>query len=84
MTFFRQSAGGFRSVSRLWGCTIICGLNLAGAQVAVATDYYVDPAGSDANSGLSPATPFRTITHAYGLTVAGDTIHGRCWGLWKR
>ena len=43
--------------------------------MALATDYYVAPTGSDSNSGLSPATPFRTITHAYALTHAGDTIN---------
>src|SRR5207245_7977342 len=28
---------------------------------ASATTYYVDPAGSNANDGLSPATPWRTL-----------------------
>jgi len=36
--------------------------------------YYVEPppAGSDANDGLSPRTPFATIQRAAGVMIAGD------------
>ncbi|MDX2141060.1 MAG: right-handed parallel beta-helix repeat-containing protein [Chloroflexota bacterium] len=39
------------------------------------TIYYVSPAGSDTNSGLSEATPFRTIQHAADVTNPGDTVY---------
>ena len=40
---------------------------------ASAATLYVSTEGSDASPGSS-AQPFRTITHAYGLAKAGDTI----------
>lgn len=39
----------------------------------VAADYYVDPAGNDADPGTQ-AQPFATIQHALDVAVAGDTI----------
>lgn len=42
-------------------------------------DVYVSPAGSDGNSGTSPASPFLTISHALAMTFADpsspNTIH---------
>jgi len=40
---------------------------------AMATTYYVSPAGSDNNSG-SASTPFKTIQKAVNSVVAGDTV----------
>lgn len=38
-----------------------------------ATEYYFDPAGSDANNGLSPATPKQTLAAAQTLLTAAGT-----------
>jgi hypothetical protein len=38
-------------------------------------DYYVAGAGSDANDGLTPDTPFRTIQKAADLTQPGDVVN---------
>ena len=41
-----------------------------------ARDWYVDAsAGSDANQGTTPASPFRSITRATRVAMAGDTVH---------
>ena len=39
-----------------------------------ATDYYVAVDGNDANSGLSVATPWKTISFAATQVLAGDTV----------
>lgn len=39
-----------------------------------ATNYYVNPAGSDSNTGLTPATAFATLNHAPNQTAPGDTV----------
>jgi hypothetical protein len=75
MMFSTLDVRRFRRPPPLLAVLIACGMTLAGVHVANATTYYVDPAGSDSNDGISPSTPFRTITHAYGLTVAGDAIN---------
>jgi Right handed beta helix region/Peptide methionine sulfoxide reductase len=41
--------------------------------LAVGTDRYVSPSGSDSNSGTQSA-PFRTIQKAVSVAAAGDTI----------
>jgi hypothetical protein len=43
------------------------------AGIATGDTYYVSVTGSDSNPGTS-ASPFRTITHAYSVVMAGDTI----------
>ena len=43
-------------------------------QNCFAVNYYVSPAGSDSNTGLSVSAPFKTLQHAADLTVAGDTV----------
>jgi len=40
---------------------------------AMAATYYVATTGSNSNPGTQ-STPFHTITHAYSVVVAGDTI----------
>jgi hypothetical protein len=45
--------------------------------VASGSDYYVSTSGSDANSGWSPLSPFRTIKAAASVMVAGDVCHLR-------
>ena len=43
---------------------------------AYATSWYVNSAGgSDSNNGKSLGTPFLTLQHAAGVTVAGDTVY---------
>lgn len=43
------------------------------ASVTGSNTYYVSNGGSDANAGTN-AFPFQTITHAYSLVSAGDSI----------
>jgi hypothetical protein len=41
---------------------------------AASVDYYVSPAGSDANAGTDSANPFKTIQHALDLAQPGGRI----------
>lgn len=43
--------------------------------IARADDFYVDPSGSDTNSGASPQAAFRTIQRAAQVGGPGDVIH---------
>ena len=48
---------------------------VSGLSGGPATAYYVSTSGSDANDGLSAATPFKTLSKAAGMiTGAGDSI----------
>src|SRR5438270_12963955 len=51
---------------------------------ASATTYYVDPAGSNANNGLSPQTPWRTLLKV-GISTfqPGDVILFKRDGVWN-
>ncbi len=51
---------------------------------ASATTYYVDPAGSNANDGLSPQTPWRTLLKV-GISTfqPGDQILFKRDGVWN-
>jgi polysaccharide deacetylase len=51
---------------------------------ASATTYYVDPAGSNANDGLSPQTPWRTLLKI-GISTfqPGDVILLKRDGVWN-
>ena len=51
---------------------------------AGAATYYVDPAGSNGNDGLSPQTPWRTLLKV-GISTfqPGDTILFRRDGVWN-
>jgi hypothetical protein len=40
-----------------------------------AAAYYVSGTGSDSANGLTPATAFRTLQHAAGMTNPGDTVY---------
>lgn len=44
---------------------------------AYCSTYYVDPNGSDSNTGLDVNNAFKTIPHAVTLAAAGDTIYLR-------
>jgi len=51
---------------------------------AAAATYYVDPAGSNANDGLSPATPWRTLLKVGISTLQpGDSILFKRDGVWN-
>ena len=52
--------------------------------MARATTYYVDPAGSNANNGLSPQTPWRTLLKV-GISTfnPGDEILFKRDGAWN-
>ncbi len=51
---------------------------------ALGTTYYVDPAGSNGNDGLSPQTPWRTLLKV-GISTfqAGDVILFKRDGVWN-
>src|SRR5438552_18433330 len=51
---------------------------------ASAATYYVDPAGSNANDGLSPQTPWRTLLKV-GISTfqPGDQILFKRDGVWN-
>lgn len=59
------------SVGGLYALLVNFGLVVASAQGA---DFYVSTQGSDSDPG-TPAHPFRTISYAYSLAGAGDTIY---------
>src|SRR5579871_4721391 len=51
---------------------------------ARATTYYVDPAGSNANNGLSQQTPWRTLLKVGISTFSpGDSILFKRDGVWN-
>ena len=54
------------------------------AGMASATTYYVDPAGSNGNDGLTPATPWRTLLKV-GISTfnPGDVILFKRDGVWN-
>lgn len=60
-------------------------LLLAASAPAAATTYYVSSSsGSDLNSGLSPAAPFRTIGKVNALALSpGDQVRFRCGDEWR-
>ncbi len=46
--------------------------------------FYVDPAGSDSNSGTSPESPWRSIAKVNALALEpGDTIYFKRSGEWR-
>lgn len=52
--------------------------------VTASVAYFVDPAGSDTNDGLSVAAPFRTLAKISALTLRpGDTVSLRRGGVWR-
>lgn len=54
------------------------------AFVSSAHSYYVDPAGNDADSGMSPRRPWRTVARVNSAGLQpGDTIHFKSGGLWR-
>jgi hypothetical protein len=61
---------------------IILAVALVG--IASATTYYVDPAGSNGNSGLSPQTPWRTLLKV-GISTfqPGDVILFKRDAVWN-
>lgn len=56
----------------------------AGFSVLNATTYYVDPAGSDLNTGTGPAQAWQTLQKAMGPDVkAGDQVLFKRGGEWR-
>lgn len=46
--------------------------------------FYVDPNGDDANNGLSPEHPWRTIARVNSAHLEpGDTVYFKSGGLWR-
>ena len=58
---------------------------LCAAAVAAATDFYLDPAGSDDNDGTSPQTAWRSLERIKysGLVQPGDRVLFKRGGLWR-
>ena len=52
-------------------CTLVLSLGVCAAH---ATNFYVSPTGSDANSGSSPSTSMATINQALELAQPGDKV----------
>src|SRR6185312_8290614 len=62
----------------------ILGIMLAFSGYLSATTYYVDPAGSNANDGLTPATPWRTLLKVGISTFSpGDVILFKRDAVWN-
>ena len=62
----------------------VVGLVLAMCGWAAGNTYYVDPAGSNANDGLSPATAWRTLLKVGTTTfAAGDVILFKRDAVWN-
>ncbi|MCE9608825.1 MAG: autotransporter-associated beta strand repeat-containing protein [Chthoniobacter sp.] len=54
-----------------------------GFTTAMATDYYVDPSGSDANNGISAETPWRSIAKVNAtIFTPGDNVLFKRGGTW--
>ncbi len=72
------------SVSKFVVTIIIVALILGAAPPVTAATYYVDPAGSNGNSGLSEAAPWRTLLKV-GISTfqPGDTILFKRDGVWN-
>ena len=52
--------------------------------VGTGTTYYVDPAGSDSNNGISSSTPWQTISKVNAQTfLPGDQILFKAGGTWS-
>jgi parallel beta-helix repeat protein len=47
---------------------------VAATTLSFATNYYVNPTGSNAKNGLTTANAFQTINYAATKTAAGDTV----------
>jgi hypothetical protein len=46
--------------------------------------YYVDPAGNDANDGLSPQRAWRTVARVNSANLqSGDAVYFKSGGLWR-
>jgi len=60
-------------------CRLLFLLVLAGALIPsmayAGTTYYVSTTGSDSSTGLSTATPWKTIQHAANTVTAGATVY---------
>jgi Right handed beta helix region len=57
---------------------------LAATRPAQAASYYVDPAGSDSNSGGSSTSAWKTMAKVSGWKFQpGDTIYLKRGGLWR-
>ncbi|MGN9811661.1 right-handed parallel beta-helix repeat-containing protein [Micromonospora sp. BQ11] len=65
----------YGTVSAVAALVAVSGGTAQAAAPARPTTFYVSGTGSDANNGLSPASPLRTIQRAANLTRPGDTVN---------
>jgi len=55
--------------------SILLVLMFTGVNTLWATDYYVSSSGLDTNNGTSETTPWKTITKANQVLIAGDIVY---------
>jgi hypothetical protein len=65
---------GFGDINNSLSSAVAFVLLFAACQAYCST-YFVDPNGNDTTGDGSIGSPFKTIPHALGLVVAGDTIY---------
>jgi hypothetical protein len=63
------------SMRHLAGLALAALFTLAAVTEARATDYWVGPGGSNANSGLSAGAAWATLVYAADQVGPGDTVH---------
>ena len=64
--------------------TFFIASSVSSIAIADGRSFYVDPAGSDSNSGTSTASPWRSIAKVNALTFGpGDKIYFKRGGLWR-
>src|SRR4051812_6268561 len=76
---FRRLAMTYRLATLLVGLAAV-----VAPQAASAATFYVDPAGSDANPGTSPLSPWRSVARVNSRVFApGDSVLFRAGGVWN-
>jgi len=71
-----------QKITKLLGLTLF--VLMVSAGVSDGGTYYLDPAGNDANSGISELAPWRTISRVNRSTFSpGDSILLKRGGIWR-
>jgi hypothetical protein len=76
MSQFRAGTSALQRRRHLFLPLILC-IFLAACPAYCSNTYFVQPDGSDSNSGTTINSAFKTIGKAVGLVAAGDTIYLR-------
>jgi hypothetical protein len=79
----RMMSRSFSLLMLLGTIAVAAFLPAANAQ-SLGRSFYVDPSGSDSNSGTSPNSPWRTVARVNALSFApGDTVYFKRGGIWR-